>query len=70
MPDQNVKRDRARKSLNAISKAAAAKYGDNAPSYMSGYLESAMVEAMLNMSQKDFDNRLAQFATATVNLKV
>ena len=40
-----------RKATKALSDASMAKYGSY--SYSSGYLESVLVQAMLNMSNKD-----------------
>ena len=67
--DYKAKRDTARNSLNAVAIAAQAKYGDNAASYMSGYLESAMVEAMCNMSVGDFYQMELKLASSAESIK-
>ena len=59
----------ARLVLSDLSKSATNKYGDNNHAYIAGYLESAMVYLLADLSDEAYDNQITMLVSATDKLK-
>ena len=59
----------ARLVLSDLSKNATNKYGDNNHAYIAGYLESAMVYLLADLSDEAYDEQIAMIVSATDKLK-
>ena len=59
----------ARLVLSDLSKSATNKYGDNNHAYIAGYLESAMVYLLADLSDEAYDDQIAMIVSATDKLK-
>lgn len=59
----------ARMVLSDLSKSATNKYGDNNHAYIAGYLESAMVYLLADLSDEAYDNQITMLVAATDKLK-
>ena len=67
--DMKTKMSVARMVLSDLSKSATNKYGDNNHAYVAGYLESAMVYLLADLSDEAYDNQITMLVAATDKLK-
>ena len=67
--DMKTKMSVARMVLSDLSKSATNKYGDNNHAYIAGYLESAMVYLLADLSDEAYDNQITMLVAATDKLK-
>ena len=67
--DMKTKMSVARMVLSDLSKNAMNKYGDNNHAYIAGYLESAMVYLLADLSDEAYDNQITMLVAATDKLK-